>query len=105
MDRGRLQGVHGDALHCLSCAAGYNLRWLIRTAVRLSIGVVFLGSVAFVTDERNYGGDDCQPIKLDGFVLQKLVDKIEVLLSGTRIGKYLICAGRRVAHLLGALMR
>lgn len=72
MDRGRLQGALGDALHCLNCAAGYNLRWLMKATARLSIGVVFLGSVAFATDERDYGGDDCQPIKLDGFVLHKI---------------------------------
>jgi transposase, IS5 family len=45
MDRCWLQGALGDALHTLSCAAGYNLRWLLRaiaaagstTAVRLSV--------------------------------------------------------------------
>ena len=30
MDRCWLQGALGDALHTLSCAAGYNLRWLLR---------------------------------------------------------------------------
>jgi IS5 family transposase len=30
MDRCWLQGAVGDALHALSCAAGYNLRWLLR---------------------------------------------------------------------------
>lgn len=42
MDRCWLQGALGDALHCLSCAAGYNLRWLLRAIARLSIGAVFL---------------------------------------------------------------
>ncbi len=32
----------GDALHALSCAVGYNIRWLMRAIVRLGIGVVFL---------------------------------------------------------------
>jgi IS5 family transposase len=30
MDRCWLQGALGDALHAVSCAAGYNLRWLLR---------------------------------------------------------------------------
>ena len=30
MDRCWLQGTLGDALHAVSCAAGYNLRWLLR---------------------------------------------------------------------------
>jgi IS5 family transposase len=45
MDRCWLQGALGDALHTLSCAAGYNLRWLLRAiaaagsapGVRLSV--------------------------------------------------------------------
>ena len=42
MDRCWLQGVLGDALHSISCAAGYNLRWLLRAMARLGIGAVFL---------------------------------------------------------------
>ena len=30
MNRCRLQGAEGDALHAIGCAAGYNLRWLMR---------------------------------------------------------------------------
>lgn len=30
MDRCWLQGAQGDALHALSCALGYNIRWLMR---------------------------------------------------------------------------
>lgn len=30
MDRCRLKGALGDALHAIACAAGYNLRWLMR---------------------------------------------------------------------------
>ena len=36
MDRCWLQGALGDALHSISCAAGYNLRWLLRAIVRLA---------------------------------------------------------------------
>jgi transposase, IS5 family len=30
MQRRWLKGALGDALHALSCAAGYNIRWLLR---------------------------------------------------------------------------
>lgn len=42
MDRCWLQGAMGDALHAISCAAGYNLRWLLRAIARLGIEAVFL---------------------------------------------------------------
>lgn len=42
MDRCWLQGALGDALHSISCAAGYNLRWLLRAIVRLGLGPAFL---------------------------------------------------------------
>lgn len=35
MDRCWLAGALGDALHAVLCAAGYNLRWLMRAVVRL----------------------------------------------------------------------
>ena len=35
MDRCWLQGTLGDALHAVSCAAGYNLRWLLRAVADL----------------------------------------------------------------------
>lgn len=41
MDRCWLQGALGDALHAISCAAGYNLRWLLRAIARLSIRALF----------------------------------------------------------------
>ena len=34
MDRCWLQGATGDALHALCCAAGYNIRWLMRAIAR-----------------------------------------------------------------------
>lgn len=42
MDRCWLQGALGDALHTISCAAGYNLRWLMRQIVRRRITVPLL---------------------------------------------------------------
>jgi len=41
MDRCWLQGALGDALHALSCAAGYNIRWLLRAIARLGLGGLF----------------------------------------------------------------
>lgn len=36
-----LKGQTGDALHAVLCAAGYNLRWLLRAIVRLGLAPVF----------------------------------------------------------------
>ena len=41
MGRCWLQGALGDALHTISCAAGYNLRWLLRAIARLGLGSLF----------------------------------------------------------------
>ena len=37
MDRCWLLGATGDALHAVLCAAGYNIRWLLRAIVRLGL--------------------------------------------------------------------
>ncbi len=42
IDRCWLQGGVGDALHALSCAAGYNIRWLLRAIARLGPKLVLL---------------------------------------------------------------
>lgn len=42
MDRCWLRGATGDALHTVLCAAGYNLRWLLRAIVSRGITAVFL---------------------------------------------------------------
>ena len=41
MRRCWLKGQTGDALHAVLCAAGYNLRWLLRAIVRLGMRLVF----------------------------------------------------------------
>ena len=41
MDRCWLQGATGDALSALSCAAGYNIRWLLRAIARLGLRRLF----------------------------------------------------------------
>ncbi len=33
MDRCHLKGEQGDRLHAVLCAAGYNIRWLLRMIV------------------------------------------------------------------------
>jgi transposase, IS5 family len=42
MDRCWLTGELGDALHAISCALGYNIRWLLRAIARLGLKVIFL---------------------------------------------------------------
>jgi IS5 family transposase len=42
MDRCWLQGQLGDALHAVLCAAGYNLRWLLRAMVRLGLKALLM---------------------------------------------------------------
>ena len=42
LDRCWLQGATGDALHAISCAAGYNIRWLLRVIAALGVGALFL---------------------------------------------------------------
>lgn len=42
MERCWLQGERGDAIHAVLCAAGFNVRWLLRAIVRLGIPPVFL---------------------------------------------------------------
>ncbi len=37
-----LQGATGNALYALCCAVGYNLRWLMRTVVRLGLKGLFV---------------------------------------------------------------
>ena len=49
MDRCWLKGSMGDALYSISCAAGYNLRWLPRAIARLGIGGVAFVAASAVT--------------------------------------------------------
>ena len=41
MDMCWLQAAMDDALHALSCAVGYNIRWLLRAIARLGLGEPF----------------------------------------------------------------
>lgn len=47
MDRCWLKGAEGDALNAVLCAAGFNIRWLMRTIARLGLrGLLLALSVA-----------------------------------------------------------
>jgi len=46
MDRCWLKGQTGDALHAVLCAAGYNIRWLLRAMVRLGLEGLLLRLLA-----------------------------------------------------------
>ncbi|MFM7483019.1 MAG: IS5 family transposase, partial [Burkholderiaceae bacterium] len=41
MNRCHLRGAQGDAIHAVLCAAGYNLRWLLRMIRKRGIGFYF----------------------------------------------------------------
>ena len=48
MDRCWLQGALGDVLHALSCAAGYNIRWLLRAIARRGLRGLFFAFSAVI---------------------------------------------------------
>jgi len=48
MDRCWLKGQTGDALHAVLCAAGYNIRWLLRAIVRLGLKGLLLHLLALL---------------------------------------------------------
>ena len=48
---GHLKGSEGDALHAVLCAAGYNIRWLLRMIARKGMGLLLcLVHVSGLTD-------------------------------------------------------
>ena len=40
MDRCHLKGTEGDAIHAVLCAAGYNIRWLLRMIAKKGLGLL-----------------------------------------------------------------
>lgn len=42
MDRCWLKGSEGDALHAVLCAAGFNIRWLLRAIARQAAKAISL---------------------------------------------------------------
>ena len=59
MDRCWLQGSLVDALHTLGCAAGYNLRWLLRSIARLGIEALFLHLLFAAASSQRDTGASC----------------------------------------------
>ena len=57
MIRCYLRGSIGDALHAISCAAGYNIRWLMRAIMRLGLRGLFAFAflASWLTDMRRSG--------------------------------------------------
>ena len=57
MIRCYLKGSIGDALHAMSCAAGYNIRWLMRAIMRLGLRGLFAFAflVSWLTEIRRSG--------------------------------------------------
>ena len=52
MDRCRLKGALGDAMHAIACAAGYNLRWLMRWIVSFCALVLTMLATLHVGDRQ-----------------------------------------------------
>ncbi len=68
MGRCWLKGQLGDALHAVLCAAGYNLRWLMRAMLRLGLAVAFLRAMLYwllaALSRRYTVADDYEPSAL-----------------------------------------
>jgi IS5 family transposase len=57
MDRCHLKGERGDRLHAVLCAAGYNIRWLLRMIAKKGVAflqVVFLGLLQTLVPTRSW---------------------------------------------------
>jgi IS5 family transposase len=52
MSRCWLKGSEADALHTVLCAAGFNLRWLLRAVARMGLGFVLLALTVWVSAAR-----------------------------------------------------
>ena len=58
MDRCWLKGAEGDALHAVLCAAGFNIRWLLRAIARLGMPGLLLALFALAL----YGGNSVRSL-------------------------------------------
>ncbi len=58
MNRCHLKGADGDSLHAVLCAAGYNIRWLLRMIVKkgLSLFLRLLQAAGWTDLERKLRG-------------------------------------------------
>lgn len=46
MKRCGLKGSEGDALHAVPCAAGFNIRWLLRAIARGGVAALLVALIA-----------------------------------------------------------
>ena len=61
MDRCWLKGAEGDALHAVLCAAGFNIRWLLRAIARLGLPGLLLTLLALALYGSTSGRNLVQP--------------------------------------------
>ena len=61
MDRCWLKGAAGDALHAVLCAAGFNIRWLLRAIARLGLPGLLLALFALALHGGASGRNLVQP--------------------------------------------
>jgi IS5 family transposase len=61
MDRCWLKGAEGDALHAVLCAAGFNIRWLLRAIAKMGLAALLLALTALALYA---GAISCTPAKL-----------------------------------------
>nr|WP_199722972.1 transposase [Pusillimonas sp. NJUB218] len=64
MDRCHLKGEEGDKLHAVLCAAGYNLKWLLRMIAKK--GGTLLAGPFFAPEKRHRREDDSDGIGVGG---------------------------------------
>jgi len=55
MDRCWLQGASGDAIHAVLCAAGFNIRWLLRAIAAKGLQALFLALIKGLSWGRHFG--------------------------------------------------
>jgi transposase, IS5 family len=60
MRRCWLKGQPGDAVHAVLCAAGYNLRWLLRAIARLGLTAFYALAAVLVADKFT-NAQSCRP--------------------------------------------
>ena len=77
MDRCWMPGATGDALHALSCALGYNIRWLMRALqARAAKAILWLLQMVGVVGEQAMGRVQGAPCRLARTVSEWLAQSV-----------------------------
>jgi IS5 family transposase len=63
MDRCWLMGATGDALHAVLCAAGYNIRWLLRAIARKGLKALLCELIALWAAQANAGWPSMRTVR------------------------------------------